>query len=227
MARSKSAVQPNVEVQKRVRRVLQELADKGLAPRSIAARLEIPVQYLSDYKAARRTLSERIARRLGDEFGVNWKWLLGRRDTTPYPSRKDRIILRSEREKNRLPIFADPIEGDPRLHSQWDGGSAEVGGAAREKVGQASQPYLLRFGADDCQQRLCRGDLILISQSVLPANSGSEKAIQVIRDGAGLCLARRLADGRWQRLESNNPDALPECCTIHGHAVGIAWGALG
>ena len=85
-----------------------------------------------------------------------------------------------------LPVFSNPVSGEPRTLPGWDGSSVEVVGAAAAKALSAQQPYVLRLGADDRRSRLRKNDLILISQA-----HDADAEIQVLKLRGNLFLARR------------------------------------
>jgi transcriptional regulator with XRE-family HTH domain len=66
---------------RRLVELLKLLGEKGLNQSQIAKRVGTPTQYLSDVKHERRPMSELFARRLGEEFKVNFLWLLGVEDS--------------------------------------------------------------------------------------------------------------------------------------------------
>ena len=66
---------------RRLGELLILLGHKGLSQTQIAKRVGTPTQYVSDVKHGRRPLSELFARRLGEEFKVNFLWLLGVEDS--------------------------------------------------------------------------------------------------------------------------------------------------
>lgn len=201
------------------------LATNQLSQRSLAARLQLPAHYLSDYKHRNRQLTERVARRIEEQFGYPWGWLMGISDEGAPAAIKIPEIPTDARGGNFLPILAHPIQGEPRLHPKWDGSILELPPAALAQLPQATQPYILRFGADDRENRLRRGDLVLMSQAPPVQNTGIESVIQVIRAGRGMYLARRRQEG-WVHLAPAAHLSPTECYTVHGHAISIVWGRL-
>lgn len=202
---------------RRLTELLQKLADQGYTQQSIASQTGVPAQYLSDVKTGRRALSELYARRLADEFDLDYRWLMGESPERGLPDLSGRG--RSAGRSVWLPVFSDPVEGDPRAQPNWDGSSIEVCGAAATKVLLATEPYVLRFGASDHLGRLQRNDLVLISQAV----SGAAK-IQVLRQNRSRFLARRSAEGAWIRLATGKE--VPDSAVPVGHCLGILWGLL-
>jgi transcriptional regulator with XRE-family HTH domain len=202
---------------RRLNELLDLQQERGLTQQQIARQANIPAPYLSDIKHDRRPLTELVARRLGQEFNVNYEWLLGQ---------SDRMQRTSERPAASgtlwLPILPHPIEGDPRAQAIWDGTSIELTGIHEAKLAAAQSPYVLRFGRSDRAQRLRQGDLILMSQA-------SEKSaeISVIKSGQNLYLARR-AGNQWQRVAEGKGQSalLPSTVPSVGHCLGIIWGAL-
>lgn len=200
----------------RLSQFLELLAKQGISQQQVARRANLPPQYLSDIKKGRRPLSELVARRLGDQFGVDYLWLL------------EQEVLLSELKGstggNRtsgcwLPVFPHPIAGDPKVHPDWDGLGVEVAGAAAARLGLAKWPYILRYQRSDILGRLQPGDLVLISQELT-----GDSEIFVIQTGRKLVLARRSSQGGWQRVA--NRDILPASCTALGRCLGVVWSDL-
>jgi transcriptional regulator with XRE-family HTH domain len=209
-----------VEVpQQRLAILLQALEQQqGLSQGEIALRLKVPRQYLSDVKTGRRGLSELFARRFQEEFGVDHLWLLGQRGSMEIP-RLDRGAATLDARRMLLPVFVHPIAGDPHSNSAWDGSVVEVAGVAAARVLLADHPYVLRFGADDLQHRLRRSDLLLISQAIK-----KDAEIQILKAGRKMFLARLNPAGSWEPLNPQN--SLHGKPSVHGHCLGILWGAL-
>jgi hypothetical protein len=204
--------------QKRLEKLLQDLARRGLSQNDVARRCKIPAPYLTDLKKGNRPLTELFARRLAEAFGVDHQWLLGEVGTM------DSLVVGQEVAVENLgsmwlPVFPHPIVGEPRSLPKWDGSSVEVCGAEVARARLATHPYILRFGHDDQKGRLRRDDLLLVSQSV------EESAeFQVVKHATKAFLARRLGDGQFQRVADGS--LLPAGATIVGHVMGIVWAAL-
>jgi transcriptional regulator with XRE-family HTH domain len=193
----------------RLNAFLASLADSGVTQAQVAVRAGIPVPYLSDVKKGRRPLTELLARRLAEEFDVNFKWLLGTESAMARP-----------KIGTWVPIFGAPVEGEPRAHPRWDGTGLEIAGAAAAKLAVALQPYVLRFNHNDSQGRIRQGDLILVSQAANP-----DAEISVVRYRNKCFLARRnKSDGEWIRIATR--EKLPAGCPIVGHCLGIVWASL-
>ena len=201
----------------RLNRLLEMLSDRGHSQTQVAARAGIPAQYLSDIKHGRRPMTELVARRLGEEFDVNFQWLLGTSDSMENPSPLSSAF--SSGSSVWLPLFSHPIKGEPRAQSTWDGTGVEVAGAASAKLILSKLPYVLRFGRDDVRGRLRKGDLILISQA-----ADVDAEISVVRYRKKLFLARRGETGNWIRVGNGNE--LPAECPVSGHCVGVVWSPL-
>jgi transcriptional regulator with XRE-family HTH domain len=202
----------------RLVKLLDVLDKKGISQSEVARRTGVPPQYLNDVKSRRRSLSERFARRLQDEFQVNYQWLLGSHGSMEM-QRLDQGTGPADARRLWLPVFAHPISGDPFTVPDWDGSSVEIAGVAAMRVLQADRPYAHRFGAKDRRGRLCSGDLLLVSQA---GNVNAD--IHVIRMGRKCHLARRKDSGEWECL---NPDiSISGEPTVIGHGLGIIWGAL-
>jgi transcriptional regulator with XRE-family HTH domain len=202
----------------RLLRLLEILEKQGISQKEAARRTGVPSQYLNDVKSQRRSLSERFARRLQDEFHVNYQWLLGTQGSMEVP-RLDLSTGQAGGQKTWLPVFAHPIAGDPYSIADWDGSTIEIAGVAITRARRAEHPYALRFGATDQRQRLRPGDLLLVSQAT---NDSAD--IQVIRSGNKCNLARQRKDGTWECL--NAQVTVRGEPTVIGHVLGILWGAL-
>lgn len=203
----------------RLLKYLNILEKQGITQSEVARRTDVPPQYLNDVKAGRRSLSERFARRMQDEFLVNYQWLLGNHSSPEVP-RLDPKTGPAEARRIWLPVFAHPIDQDPFTVPGWDGSSVEIAGAAALRALHAKHPYALRFGAIDQRHRLCRGDLLLVSQAI---NNSAD--IQVIRlPKKKYYLARRQEDGEWECLNPQN--VVNSKPLVIGHVLGILWGTL-
>lgn len=205
------------KAQKRLAGLLERLAIRGFSQNEAAAKAGLPPQYLSDIKCGRRSMTELVARRLGEVFDVNYEWLTGEADS---PSVVAAVGSMGSSSQAWLPLFSYPIQGDPRSHPKWDGTGIEIAGPAVAKLALAELPYVLKFGRADVDRRLQHGDLILISQAVNP-----RAEISIVRNGRGSYLARRNPDGSWRRTAPKEAD-LPATCLEIGHCVGIVWSSL-
>lgn len=188
---------------------LKLFSERGVTQVQIAGRAAVPVSYLSDVKQGRRPMTELLARRLADEFDVNYRWLMGMESSMARP-----------RIGAWVPIFSHPIEGEPRAHPKWNGMGLEIAGAAVAKLVVAVQPYVLRFGHNDVEGRLCRGDLVLISQT---PNPGAEISVVCHRKKSFLARSHK-RNGSWTRIATR--EKLPGECPIIGHCMGIVWASL-
>jgi transcriptional regulator with XRE-family HTH domain len=204
--------------QRRLGEFLEAMSRKGLTQQLVAAQAGIPAQYISDIKHDRRPMTELVARRLSEQFNVNYEWLLGTSDSTTRPSGPAHIP-NSVVSVICLPVFPHPIDGEPRANPKWDGKGLEIVGTAAAKLGSAQQPYVLQFGHDDVMGRIRKGDYLLISQ----AASDTAK-ISVVMYRKKMFLARRKEDGDWERVANSN--TLPADCPIKGHCIGILWSSL-
>ncbi len=198
--------------------LLGPLLEQGLTQSQIAAKAGIPPQYFSDIKRGERPVTELIARRLGEEFNFDFRWLMGTSNTMESASQPPTTT--SPNDLVWLPLFSFPIEGEPRQNPNWTGASVEIAGVAAGRIGLAKCPYVLQFGHNDVDGRLRQGDLILISQS---PNESAE--IHVVSFRKKLYLARANEDGSWIRAANGNK--LPGDCPATGHCIGILWSTLG
>lgn len=195
----------------RLRQLLDELRSQGLSQQQIAQRANIPAAYLSQIKHGDRDITELVARRLGDEFDLDFEWLLGRSAVPQRPKAGLAGIW--------VPLFHEPIEGEPQTHPAWDGASVQVAGPAAARVSLAPRAYVLRFTGPDAEARLHTGDLVLIAQLAAEAAE-----IQVVRHRGRLRLARRSPDGRWRHVGDGR--SMPTGCVPVGHIVAVIWSDL-
>lgn len=196
---------------------LELLKERGYTQAQVAEEVSVLPQYLSDVKRGQRPVTELLARRMGQEFDVNFEWLLGSSVSMENPSSPSKAVTASNTVW--LPLFPHPIEGEPRAHPRWNGACVEVAGVAAAKLVLAKHPYVLCFDNDDQEGRLRRGDFILISQAVDEAAS-----ISIVRYRQKSFLARPKSDGSWKRVANEN--VLPADSAVTGHCVGILWSAL-
>ena len=196
----------------RLNEFLADMSDQGFTQLQIATKAGLTAQYLSDIKRGERPLTELVARRLGDEFDTNYKWLLGTSETKDHPKPKSSAVT----DVRGIPLYEHPVEGDPFTHPKFNGTCYDLVSAASAKLGLAINPYVLRFGRNDIQGRLKKGDLLLISQA-----SDDKAGISVVRHKGKSYLARRNSDGTWTRVAEDKP--LPEDSQVTGHCVAIIW----
>ena len=201
----------------RFKQLLDSLLEREFTQGQIATKAGLPPQYLSDIKRGHRPVTELVARRLGEEFDFNYRWLMGISDSMkssisqPSVAAGGNTIL--------LPILLFPIAGEPRQHEGWKGVCVELAGIAAGKVGLAKYPYVLQFGNNDVEGRLQQGDLVLISQ-----DPNADAEIHVVSYRKKHFLARAKKDGGWIRVA--NGDTLPSDCPASGHCIGIVWSPL-
>lgn len=206
---------------KRFQQVLDKLTASGMTQAEIAQRLAVPPPYVSDVKNGYRTLTDLFARRVGEEFGIDFLWLLhgvgdGRKPTVAVAPRSTGKLL--------LPILKEPCLGDPAVSAMAEGNLQEVSGAAAVAAANADKPYLLRLGHDAPAVHLRAGDLLLMTQG----KEHPENSIVVLRmtdHGAPgterLLLCRRRGEDQFQSLTSN--------ATVRGEAqvvgacMGLVW----
>jgi hypothetical protein len=201
----------------RLNQLLAKLAEQGVSQKEVAFRAKVPPAYLADVKAGSRTLTELFARRLQEEFAVDYLWLLGQSNTMQMKRAVGTADLGSRHIL--LPVLAHLIDGDPRAHRLWEGSVLEVVGATATKADVAHLPYVFRCGSDDRQGRLRRADLILITQKI-----DVNAEIQLIKQAGKILLARRTSAHKWKPLLLNQ--RIPTEPIVVGHAVGILWGGL-
>ena len=198
--------------------LLGPLLEQGHTQAQIATKAGIPPQYFSDIKRGERPVTELIARRLGEEFHFNYRWLMGTSNSMEFSAKP--ATTTAAGDTIGLPLFPFPIEGEPRQHPKWNGALVEVAGVAAGKSGLARYPYVLQFGRGDEQGRLQHGDLILISQAPNP-----EAEIHVVSYRNKCFLARANPQGSWNRVAKGEKE-LPSRCPAIGHCLGIVWSPL-
>lgn len=206
----------------RLQSVLDKLTASGMSQAEIARRLNVPASYLSDVKNGYRTLTELFARRVGDEFGVDYVWLLDGAGNGEKPSM---VPVSGRAGKLLLSVLSGPCIGDPAVSSASEGILQEVSGPAAVSAANADKPYLLRLGRDVHSLDLRVGDLLLMSQKV----DGGQHGILVLQaastpsaDSGKLILVKRKGKEQFQELE--------QVRTLRGEVVGVclglAWRAL-
>jgi transcriptional regulator with XRE-family HTH domain len=196
--------------------LLQWLGEKkGMSQAQVARQANVPSQYLSDVRNERRPLTELFARRLADEFGCNFQWLLGLEDS---PERTVQSVPPAQREKIWLPLIDEAIAGEPREHPRWNGAHVEVSGIAATKAARAVQPYVLLIDHDERESGLRKGDLLLVSQA-----TAENAELSIVRCGQQTLLARKKG-AKWLRVATGEP--LRGDYGLVGHCLGVVWSAL-
>lgn len=202
----------------RLAEFLDRLKERGISQREVASRTKVSVQYLSDVKVGSRSFTELFARRLAEEYGVDYRWLLGQSESMQPPRLNVEGNTRVS-ERTLLPVFAQPIEGDPQTHRDWDGTTIEIVGAAAARSGNATRPYVLRIVGEDRRGRLRPNDLVLISQAI-----DGDAEIQAVKSGPKTLLARSVSSEEWEPLLPKK--ASLTSATSIGHVLGIVWGVI-
>jgi transcriptional regulator with XRE-family HTH domain len=193
--------------------LFNQLAEQDYSQAQIAGAIGVAPQYISDIRCGRRPLTELVARRIGEKFHVDYRTLMGL-DKSLQPG----LTLGPSTNDAWLPILPHPVQGEPTQHPRWNGTYVQVPALAASKLVGAVHPFVLRFGNDDCENRLHKNDLVLISQSP------NEKAqISVVRSGRKCFLCRRNGSG-WVRVA--NGQVLTGNCVVVGHCIGVLWSAL-
>jgi transcriptional regulator with XRE-family HTH domain len=197
--------------------MLQKLREQGLSQHEIAQRACVPSQYLSDVKTGRRVMTELFARRLAEEFGVDYLWLLeGRgnmtRPTVQGPAHARRGVL--------VPVLSEPFIGDPRSATTiWGGNLIELSGPAAALAEQCRHPYVLRLGQDAHDGSFKVGDQLLVSQT--PEQDAS---VALLRVSDVLRLARRSGARQWRDLLTGRK--MPKPVDLAGRCVALIWRLL-
>jgi plasmid maintenance system antidote protein VapI len=199
----------------RLGELLRRLGEMGVNQSQVAQRTGIPRQYLNDVIHRRRPLTELLSRRLAEEFDFDHQWLLGSKDSL------ERVVLsapRSSTERVWLPIVGQAIIGDPREHPTWSGACMEICGTAAARAGRADLPYVLQLGHGDRENRLRKGDFVLVSQA-----AAENAEVSTVRCKEEILLARSRA-AKWLRVETGEP--MRGECEVTGHLIGVVWSAL-
>jgi len=202
-------------VSDRLASLLAQCAAQGVTQAKIAREIGVAPQFFCDLLRHRRPLTELIARRLGDYFKVDYRSLLTPQGSAPQAALASDTFVGSG---TCLPILPHPVEGDPKLHRRWNGNYVQVPSVAMQKLVAATDPYVLRYGNPDTEDRLHAGDLVLISQSL-----NDTAQISVVKTGRKCSLCRR-KNRRWVRLATG--EALSSDAVVVGHCLGILWSTL-
>ena len=210
--------------QERFQGILNDLAAKGLTQAEIAQRLSVPPSYLSDVKNGYRTLTELFARRVSEEFGVDYMWLLHGTGSGEKPSAS---VTSSPDAQMLLPVVGTPCLGDPAVSATAEGILVAISGPARVAAAQASIPYLLRLGQGLKAEGLREGDILLMSQEA----GGEGHAIVVLQSGkpkdsetGPLRLARRKGEKGFADPSSGR--TLRGSVQVVGCCLGVVWRAM-
>ena len=206
----------NTQRSERLTAILAHLKDEGLKQGLVASELNVPSNYLSDLRYARRAITEPFARTLCSQFGVNFTWFWTGQGKAQTP----RIRIEGTRPETSamLPILTQLHAGPPREGDMWDGSLLPLAGRSAEEASKATLPYILRVSAADATDALPENALILISQG--PSKSSG---MAVVRNRGSLMLAREDGD-RWVAVRTGR--RIPEEAELIGYALGIVWSPL-
>lgn len=213
MAEEHDPGDPNAR-NRRLRALLEQLAEQGISQQQIARQLNVPASYLSDVKLGRKTLTDTFGRFFCSEFGVGLDWLLD----GVGPQTKPQLSSPPDAAKSAqvmLPVLSELIQGNPEDSPAWDGSRVEVAGVAAARALRADHPYVLKSPVDDKLGRIKKNDLLLIDQ-----NASEEATLLVVLDVRELHLARRTQRG-YQAVESGR--AMRAAATPVGACLGIIW----
>jgi transcriptional regulator with XRE-family HTH domain len=214
----KGSANNQAEIRQRLHKALQRLQEEGTTQAQVARCVGIASQYLSDVKTGRKPVTKLFALRLSACFGLDHEWLMQGGDL---PALFFGLDLRPDSQSivMELSVYDAPIFGDPSSHPNRTAARIDLAGPAAKRADRAQDPYLLRFAGKDPDGSLKRNDLILISQRV-----NRKAKIQVVRQRKDLVLARRTAQGTWQRVDDGQSlDAKAEAVGI---CLGIVWRQL-
>ena len=204
---------------RRLHELLDELLKAGQSQQQVAHRVGLAPQHLSNLKAGTRSLSELLARRFEEAYGVSHRWLLGESDHREVESGPlGSLGMTSLRYEHTLPLFEHPIVGDPFVHAQWDGSSWEPTPFVYSRLVSLTWPYLLRLGVDDHEGQWRRGSILLMAQDV-----PGDAHIVVVCHRRKYYLARRRGG---QLLRVAHGKTLPPTTPLAGHVVAVVWAEL-
>lgn len=203
----------------RLAQLLDKISAQGFSQRQVAMELNVPPQYLSDLRHARRHMTEAFARRFAEAYNVSINWLL-----TGQGSEESLQVVQAGAGGTGgtycLPVLNAPCIGDPRHSRAWDGSTIVVAGAAAAAVERARLPYVLRMGGHDTTGRFQQHDLVLCSQDIR-----SDSSFALVRlSGEEICVARQ--DDQGQFKIPGKRESLLRSMEILGHCVGIIWAPL-
>ena len=203
----------------RLAQVLDKIAAQGFTQRQVALELNVPPQYLSDLRCARRHVTEPFARRFAELYKLSGTWLLSGHGTAESPQ-VVHATLGVTGGTYCLPVLSAPCDGDPRHSPAWDGSTLVVTGAAAAAAERAKFPYVLRVGSHDTTGRFEQHDLVLCSQ-----DTRTDACLALVRRSDGkIVIARQDVSGRIDNLKKGK--ALVESIKAVGHCVGIIWSPL-
>jgi transcriptional regulator with XRE-family HTH domain len=205
-------------IRKRLQEGLKRLQELGMTQAEVARCVGVASQYLSDVKSGRKPVTKLFALRLRACYGLDDKWLMRGGDP---PAHFFELDLRPDLQMllTELSVFDAPIIGDPESHPNEAKLRIDLAGPAAQHAYRAKEPYLLRFVGKDPEGGLRQNDLILISQNV-----NRTAKIQVVRQQTDLVLARKIAQGVWQRVD--NGQSLRRKVEAVGSCVAIVWRQL-
>jgi hypothetical protein len=195
--------------------LVNRLVEQGATKTRIAGAIGVSPQYLNDILGGRRALTELIARRIGEQFHLDYRLLLGQAAQDPQPASNSASL---SIPIDMVPILSCPIAGEPSHHQCWDATYFRIPEIALPKLLVADCPYVLRFLDDDVEKRLHRNDLVLISQS-----QNEDAQIVVINNGSECFLARRKSR-KWVRIADGQ--SLTGETGLVGYCVGVLWSTL-
>lgn len=192
---------------------------EGISQTEVAKRLGVPRQYVTNVKAGSRVLTELFARRVAEEFDVDYLWLL--RGTGAGIAQRPSVASQSKptsvADPILLPLLYELFSGEPRRSPSWDGAMVSIAGPALYAASDSEHPYVYR--ADDCSTgRFKRGDLLLICQGE-PESPPSQLALLELGDK--LTLAWSTNDGRWKSALTGR--AVSTKSKIIGRCLGMIW----
>ena len=193
--------------------LLELLSTQGISQSQVARRTGVPSQYLTDVRRQRRPLTELFARRLGEEFDFNFRWLLGEEESSESTCSLGAVI--SGGNKNTDGERSDCWQ--TAKSSGMEGGPLEISGLAAAKAAAAERPYILQLSHD--AGRLKTGDLVLVA----PNQFLDPPELSVVRSGKEILIAEKKG-AKWLRAATRKP--LAGKCDIVGHCVAIVWASL-
>jgi len=192
---------------------------EGISQTEVAKRLGVPRQYVTNVKAGSRVLTELFARRVAEEFDVDYLWLL--RGTGAGIAQRPSVASQSKptpvADPIRLPLLYELFSGEPRRSPSWDGAMVSITGPALYAASDSEHPYVYR-AENGSTGRFKRGDLLLICQGK-PEYPPSQLVLLELGDRR--TLAWRTDVGRWKSAFTGR--AVSTKAEIIGHGIGIVW----
>ena len=192
---------------------------EGISQTEVAKRLGVPRQYVTNVKAGSRVLTELFARRVAEEFDVDYLWLL--RGTGAGIAQRPSVASQSKptsvADPILLPLLYELFSGEPRRSPSWDGAMVSITGPALYAASDSEHPYVYR-AENGSTGRFKRGDLLLICQG---DKEDPPSQLVLLELDKRRTLAWRTGDGRWKSAFTGR--AVSTKAKTVGHCLGVIW----